>query len=92
MSKLQISLTKPQADFIQLQNEALYCLFNGGYGCGKSHTLAVAAFLDALHCPDAIIGIFAPTFALVRDPNMRYVQKILDENGIEYDVNKNEAT
>lgn len=91
MSKLRLSLTKPQADFLELQKKCLYALFTGGYGSGKSHVLSIAAFLDALHSPNAVIGIYEPNYALVRDVAMNYIQSLLDQHHIKYTVNKNES-
>lgn len=94
MNELNISLTKPQADFWLMQQEYLYCLFKGGFGAGKSHALAHFAFFDALDSPDALIGVYAPTIALVRDIAMKYILRLLDDNGFvrekDYFVNKNE--
>lgn len=92
MTDIQIQLTNPQADFVDLQAECLYPLFTGGYGSGKSYTLAVSAFLDALHCPNTTIGIYEPNYSLVRDVAMQYIKELLDTHNIEYDVNKNEFT
>lgn len=92
MKQLEISLTQPQANFVNLQSECLYPLFTGGYGSGKSYTLAISAFLDALHSPSAIIGIYEPNYALVRDIAMAYIAQLLDHHKIKYTTNKNEFT
>ena len=91
MSKLRLSLTKHQAEFVELQKTALYTLLSGGFGSGKSHTLAISAFLDALHSPNAVIGIYEPTYKLVNNVAMKAVKQLLDEHNIKYTVNKNEA-
>ena len=41
-------------------------LFCGGYGCGKSETMANAALIDAVSAPNALIGLYAPTYDLIR--------------------------
>jgi hypothetical protein len=92
MKNLKIKLTNPQADFVDLQSKCLYPLFTGGYGSGKSYTLAVSAFLDALHSPNAVIGIYEPNYSLVRDVAMAYIKQLLDSHNIKYEVNKNEFT
>lgn len=91
---LKLSLLSYQAEFIEAQKHHLYCAFVGGVGSGKSYTLAIGAFLDALHSPDAIIGIYGPTIAHVRDICMAYILKLLAQHGFikekDYQVNKNE--
>lgn len=91
---LKLSLLSYQAEFIEAQKHHLYCAFVGGVGSGKSYTLAIGAFLDALHSPDATIGIYGPTVAHVRDVCMAYILKLLAQHGFikekDYTVNKNE--
>lgn len=94
MSTIRLSLLSYQAEFLEAQKHHLYCAFVGGVGSGKSHTLAAGAFLDALHSPDALIGVYGPTIAHVRDICMAYILKLLDAHGFirdkDYTVNKNE--
>lgn len=96
---VDIKLTKSQIEFLQLRLEALYTLFSGGYGSGKSYAASTAIVLDMMENPNAIIGVFAPTVAHVRDIVMRYVLMRLEEFGFErgrdagkgdFTVNKNE--
>jgi hypothetical protein len=90
MSHLQIKLTKPQSEFVQLQSECLYPLFTGGYGSGKSFTLGASSFLDALHSPNAWIGIYEPTYKLIVEVAMPYIVSFLEQYGIPYRMNKDE--
>lgn len=94
MKDIKLSLLSYQIQFIQKQKDALYCAFVGGVGSGKSYTLAVGAFLDALHSPHALIGIYGPTIAHVRDVCMAYILNLLTKHGFmkdkDYFVNKNE--
>lgn len=87
---INLSLTKPQAEFIQLQQECLYPLFTGGYGSGKSYTMAISAFLDALHSPDAWVAIYEPTYGLIIDIAMPYIAQLLEIHNIPYQANKDE--
>lgn len=81
-------MTKEQAQFFQLQ--AKYSLFVGGYGSGKTETLANCALRDALTSSKAIIACYEPTYDLIRlilAPRME--EKLLDF-GIRYKYNKTE--
>lgn len=85
---MQIKATKPQADFMQMA--AKYKGFFGGYGTGKSETLANCAIIDAMHSPGALIGIYEPTYDLVRLIIAPRILGKLDEYGIRYKYNKQE--
>lgn len=81
-------MTKEQAEFFQLQ--AKYSLFVGGYGSGKTETLANCALRDALTSSRALISCYEPTYDLIRlilAPRME--EKLLDF-GIRYKYNKTE--
>lgn len=95
LKEIKLELTNDQSAFMALRGDALYTLFIGGFGCGKSYTLSTAVVLDMLHCPNSVIGVFAPTVAHVRDVCMRYVLQRLEEFGFVRDkdffVNKNEG-
>lgn len=81
-------MTKEQAEFFQLQ--AKYALFVGGYGSGKTETLANCALRDALTSSQALISCYEPTYDLIRlilAPRME--EKLLDF-GIRYKYNKTE--
>lgn len=99
MTAIKLSLLSYQAEFIEAQKTHLFPAFVGGTGSGKSYTLAIGAFLDALHSPDATIGVYGPTVAHVRDICMAYIISLLNKNGFikgktefdgDYHVNKNE--
>lgn len=88
MRTLNLKMTKEQAEFFQLQ--AKYSLFVGGYGSGKTETLANCALRDALTSSKAIIACYEPTYDLIRlilAPRME--EKLLDF-GIRYKYNKTE--
>lgn len=94
MKAIKLSLLSYQAEFLSAQQTSLYCAFVGGVGSGKSYTLAVGAFMDALHSPQAVIGVYGPTIAHVRDVCMAYILNLLAKHGFikdkDFIVNKNE--
>lgn len=100
MSIPKLSLLSYQIEFIEAQKNHLYPAFVGGTGSGKSYVLAVGAILDAFHSANAIIGVYGPTIAHVRDICMEYILNLLiskfnfKKGKTEYDgdfhVNKNE--
>lgn len=80
--RLQATLTKPQADFFV--SEAKYPAFVGGFGSGKTMTLAHRAIADAAHSASALIGVYAPTYDLLRLVNMARIDLLLHEHGIRH--------
>lgn len=80
--RLQATLTKPQADFFT--STAKYPAFVGGFGSGKSETLAQRAIADAAHSAKALIGIYAPTYDLLKLVNMSRIELKLHEHGIRH--------
>ena len=88
MRTITIRPTQPQADF-----HALSCkhpAFVGGFGTGKSETLANQALMDASHSSSALIGIYEPTYDLVRLIIAPRIQEKLTHHGIRYKYNKSE--
>jgi hypothetical protein len=85
---VRIKATQPQADF-----HALTCkhpAFIAGFGTGKSETMANQAFMDASHSSDALIGLYEPTYDLVRLIMAPRIEEKLQEYGIRYKYNKSE--
>lgn len=80
--RLQATLTRPQADFFV--SEAKYPAFVGGFGSGKSETLAQRAIADAAHSASALIGIYAPTYDLLKLVNVTRIELKLHEHGIRH--------
>jgi hypothetical protein len=83
-----IKPTQPQADF-----HALTCkhpAFIGGFGTGKSETMANQAFMDASHSSSALIGLYEPTYDLVRLIMAPRIEEKLQQYGIRYRYNKSE--
>jgi len=85
---VKIKPTQPQADF-----HALTCkhpAFIGGFGTGKSETMANQAFIDASHSSNALIGLYEPTYDLVRLIMAPRIEEKLQQYGIRYRYNKSE--
>ncbi len=87
---LNISLTKAQTEFMQL--DCLYPLFVAGLSSGKTHLMGLMAVMYAMHSGQALIGIYEPTHELTRLIAIPMVQRWLNEFKIEFETNKNEHT
>lgn len=85
---VRLTMTEPQARFFQL--EAKFPLFCGGFGVGKTETLANCAMRDALQSSDALIALYEPTYDLVRLILAPRMEEKLTELGLRYKYNKQE--
>lgn len=95
MSKtLKIALTKSQADFLEITED--YPGFFGGLGAGKSFTLGLKAVLGAFHSPSAVVGVYAPSYDLIRLVSIPAVEFWLEQFGLkrnkDFLLNKTEHT
>jgi hypothetical protein len=81
-------MTEPQAEFFGL--DAKFPLFCGGFGVGKTETLANCAVRDALESSDALIALYEPTYDLVRLILAPRMEDKLSALGIRYKYNKQE--
>jgi len=88
MRTLKIRATKPQAQFLAMT--AKYRLFCAGFGAGKSEAMANAAMIDACESSDTLIGLYAPTYDLVRLITAPRITAKLTEHGIPHNYNKSE--
>ena len=88
MRTLKIRATKPQAQFLAMT--AKYRLFCAGFGAGKSEAMANAAMIDACESSDTLIGLYAPTYDLVRLITAPRITAKLTEHGISHNYNKSE--
>lgn len=86
--QLNITATKPQAEFLTLPEK--YRLFCAGYGAGKSEAMANAAMMDACQDSSALIACYAPTFDLVRLITAPRICSKLEHHGVRYQYNKSE--
>ena len=85
---IRIELTEPQERFILC--EAKHPLFVAGFGAGKSEVMAIAAMGDAAHSASALIGMYAPTYDLVRLITAPRICAKLEQQGIPHKWNKQE--
>ena len=88
MRTLKIQATEPQARFLALT--AKYRLFCAGFGAGKSEAMANAAMIDACESADTLIGLYAPTYDLVRLITAPRITSKLTQHGIAHNYNKSE--
>lgn len=70
-----------------LNQTAPFPAFVGGYGAGKSTTLLAAALRDAIANPTGMVGIFAPTYDLLKLILIANAERLLTEMGIPYALN-----
>jgi len=85
---IRLTLTEPQERF--LMSEAKHPAFVAGFGAGKSEIMAYAALGDAAHSATALIGLYAPTYDLVRLITGPRICAKLQEQGIPHRWNKTE--
>ncbi len=88
--KLSMLVTEPQAAF-----HALTCKFPafvGGYGAGKTETMCNQAIIDASTSNKAIIGLYEPTYDLIRMILVPKLTAKLNEFGIEFEHNQTAGT
>lgn len=81
-------MTEPQARFFQLGDK--YPAFVGGFGTGKTETLANCAIRDGLESSSALIALYEPTYDLVRLILAPRMEEKLSGLGIRYKYNKQE--
>lgn len=60
------------------------------HNTGKSETMANQAFMDATHSSNALIGLYEPTYDLVRLIMAPRMEEKLQQYGIRYKFNKSE--
>jgi len=85
---IRLTLTEPQERF--LLSEAKHPAFVAGFGAGKSEIMSYAALGDAAHSSDALVGLYAPTYDLIRLITGPRICAKLDEQGIPHKWNKTE--
>ena len=83
-----MTMTQPQADFFMLKEK--YPAFVGGFGAGKTETLANCALRDGLEAPLGLIALYEPTYDLVRLILAPRMEQKLSDLGIRYKYNKQE--
>lgn len=88
MRTVTIKPTSDQLRFHKLKSK--YPAFVGGFGVGKSQTMANQAFMDASHSSDALIALYEPTYDLIRLIMAPRMESILSDYGVRYKYNKSE--
>ena len=86
--RVEMTMTEPQARFFLLQ--AKYPAFVGGFGTGKTETLANCAIRDALDSSSSLVALYEPTYDLVRLILAPRMQDKLSDLGIRHKYNKQE--
>lgn len=79
---IRATLTEPQERFIL--SEATFPAFVAGFGAGKTETAAWRAIIDAAQSSKALIGLYAPTFDLLRLALASRVEEKLAELGVPF--------
>lgn len=87
--KSRITVTGPQAEL--LQSTARFPAFVAGFGSGKSEALVLSASGDASHSASALIGLYAPTYDLVKLILAPRMCERLTEMGIPHKWNKQDS-
>ncbi len=86
---IRLTLTEPQERFLTCQDK--HPLFVAGFGAGKSEAMALSAITDAAQSATALIGLYAPTYDLVRLITAPRIVAKLDALGIPHKWNKQES-
>lgn len=87
-AQIRFQLTEPQERLIL--SKAKYPAFVAGFGAGKSEAMCKAGFIDASHSSDALIGLYAPTYDLVRLITAPRICSVLSDQGVPHKWNKQE--
>jgi hypothetical protein len=85
---IKLKLTEPQERF--LLSTAKHPAFVAGFGAGKSEVMSCSALGDAAHSATALIGLYAPTYDLVRLITAPRICAKLDQQGIPHRWNKSD--
>ena len=84
--ELNFSVTASQAEFLAL--DCPFPAFVGGVGSGKSHAMAISAFIDASKSNDAVVALYEPTHDHIKRIILPKIEELLSDNGIHYTHNK----
>lgn len=90
MRTTRMTMTRPQAEFFQLPDK--YPLFCGGYGTGKTEALINSAFRDYFDAPTAMIGLYEPSYDLIKLILMPRLEERLTELKIAHRLHKTDKT
>jgi len=81
-NKLDISLTKAQAEFLAL--DCYYPAYVAGRGSGKSYIMGFRAVLNVKESKNAVVCLYQPSHELIRQVSVPNVEYWLQELCIEY--------
>ncbi len=81
-----VRLTKPQTRHYLLN--CRFPLFVGGYGSGKTTTMITRAVSDLFDNPGVNIGMYEPTFDLLKLTLMPRLEELFKRMQIKYDINR----
>lgn len=85
---IKLTLTEPQERFLMM--DAKFPAFVAGFGSGKSEIMCCSAAGDAAHSSSALIGMYAPTYDLVRLITGPRMCEKLSQFGVPHKWNKQE--
>jgi len=85
---IRLTLTEPQERF--LMSTAKHPAFVAGFGAGKTEVMIWSAISDAAHSSTALIGMYAPTYDLVRLITAPRLCARLTKIGVPHKWNKSE--
>ncbi len=86
---MNISLTKPQAEFFQSTAKATAAV--AGFGAGKTQGTVYRLIATMLEYPDADMLYSAPTIPLIKDILWDKLDELLPQIGLTYSINKAES-
>ena len=84
----RIELTRPQYEFVSAPEP--YPCFCGGFGAGKTAAVVVRAMVLKLRYPRQNIGMYYPTFDLVRRIGYPRFSEVFEQNEIPYRIRKDD--
>lgn len=86
--EIEMVMTAPQSEFFL--KTCKYPAFVGGFGTGKTETLANCAIRDGFEASTGMIALYEPTYDLVRLILAPRIEEKLTDYGIRYKYNKQE--
>jgi len=97
MAEYEVTLLPAQRKFIEVPDNLSHgerdvVIYQGGFGSGKTWSGALLGVTLALRYPGIIGLVGAYTFTLVRDTTLQMYFTHLDNLGVKYTYNKQEAT
>lgn len=82
---MRLSLTAPQAEFVQAQDA--FPAIVAGFGAGKTEALCARLLLRKVCFPAGWVAYYAPTYDLVNLIAVPRIEQMLEEHGYSYKMN-----